>query len=43
MNANNEFVNEEKAEFFGSKIRKLVQDMTGLDPAEITAKKGGNQ
>lgn len=30
-------INAEKAEFYGSKLRKLVFDMTGFDPAAIAA------
>ena len=30
-------IDEERAEFLGSKLRKLVLDMTGFDPAYIAA------
>lgn len=30
-------IDEERAEFLGSKLRKLVIDMTGFDPATIAA------
>lgn len=30
-------LDEERAEFLGSKLRKLVIDMTGFDPAAIAA------
>lgn len=30
-------IDEERAEFLGSKLRKLVLDMTGFDPASIAA------
>jgi TPP-dependent 2-oxoacid decarboxylase len=30
-------IDEERAEFLGSKLRKLVFDMTGFDPAAIAA------
>lgn len=30
-------IDEERAEFLGSKLRKLVLDMTGFDPASLAA------
>ena len=36
-------IDEEKAVEFGGRLRQLVMDMTGFDPAEIVAKGGEDE